>query len=225
MLNLKCLPQKIMFFIFLALSLQIKAEPLRVGVNDLLAAHLPVKTVEIKSALIASGLPMDFQTLPPRRSLLSAARGDIAIEAYRTPTAVSRYTALIKLEPAVDKQELWLAARTPRLCDINEEGRLLSTVVGVRGVRLYHQIYPDFKRYEVVNNLKAAAGMLAASRVDFALFPAEFITWLESVPNLDVHICNKEPYISFIFHSYIHEKYRWAVPAIEASYRNVFAVE
>lgn len=198
------------------------SRPLPIGVNNLLARKLPSKLAEIKLALDASGVEVEFHHLPGKRVLNSLVKGDIAIDVYRTPTAIEAFDDVIQLNPAVDVQHAWLITGQPELCQLNAEERRAYSVAGGRGVRLFKSLYPNFNRSVEMRDFFSVATMVTRGRIDFGVWPKTLIMKMQQRKNINLHICGDKPYRSFAFHSYIHKSYDWAIPEIEQSYRHFF---
>lgn len=196
--------------------------PLSVGVNTLLQDTLPAKVAEIQAALKGSGVDMEFKPLPARRSLQSVRKGLIAIDLYRTPVAVNDYTEIIQIKPAVDIQDFWLVTGKKELCALSAAERQPYSIAGLRGARLFQSIYANFKSLVEVPSFTFVATMLTAGSVDFGVWTREGITEAQKRKNISLHICGDKPYQSFVFYTYIHKDYSWAIPQIEQSYRKVF---
>ncbi len=178
------------------------------------------KLAQIERVINGTGLNVEYVTLPSERSLRALGSGDIAIGIYRQPSAVTEFKDLIQITPAVDSVHFWLEARTPELCNLPPKERFQRTVVGARGLRFFDDyIYPKFEKHMIVNDIRQITFTMAAGRADFSVRTRQLHT--EDQWN-KYNICDKTPFLTVKFYSYIHKKYSWALPKIIEAYQMEF---
>jgi len=216
-----------LLILILVFPLMSHAEKLIVGINEAIVAHhySPTTRNKIRSALNSTGLDLEFQALPGERILLSLARGDIAIATYRQARAMKEFPHLIQIQPAIEKRELFLFTTPSKSALCQSETKALSklSIAGILGARFFPAfVYPNFGSHSEVLSLEAAMKIVDVNRADFGLWSIEGILKTKSDNGLNVHICDEAPYLTLAFFSYIHPKYAFAIPKIEAAYRKEF---
>ena len=214
-----------LLIILLALPFTVHAETFIVGINETLIQNAPTIKDKITSTLNNTGLDLEYRILPAERVLLSLAKGDIAMATYRQPHAMKDFPHLIQIQPKVSKHELFLFTHPDHrsLCELESKAFAEHSIAGVLGTRLFPEfVYPNFKYHSTAMDIQAVVKMVSAKRADFGLWPIKYILKTESETGLDVHICDQAPYLVFNFYSYVHPKYAYAIPKIEAAYRKAF---
>lgn len=211
-------------FWLLFLPVVVDAEVLKAGIAEPMHNNFPEQIAEVQSALESSGLSFEYIKLPPKRSLALLKEGEIALDIFRHSFAFPASDDLIKVSIPVDEKtfRLFVSKNVAYLCKLSPFERQFRTVVGVKGARIFEDfIYKHFSAHTSAEDLPQLLALLKLNRFDYGIWEEEQIYQLSNAELEDIVVCSP-PYLNVKFHTYLSNKYAWALPYIEKSYRLAF---
>jgi len=169
------------------------------------------------------GYRIEFVSLPPARSLLMAARGDIDGDLLRQPLALKGYHSLIPVQVPLIKLDYWFHQLADRRCPTSERELKNLKPVGVLGLKYFDLIYNmSDVGFEQVADYGAAIKMLKAGRAGYlaALKHPRTQIWAERF-GTPLKVCLPRPVLSLEGYLILHEKHKDLIPQLETALASV----
>lgn len=212
-------------FIAAGLALQSTAsDTLIVSIPTTVSDNLPNITERIIQSLSNTDLEIDINHLPNKRSLLLLRQGKVALEFFRTPSVMSQYKNLIKLDPPIQslKFKMVTSANSPELCKKNEAEYHDLSMAGVLGIDIHNtHFFPKFKQHATIGNVISTVKFIAMQRADVSFLPDQMLVTVPENITDKLVVCDQN-FKDFPFHGHLHKDFLFAKEQLEAAIHSEF---
>lgn len=196
---------------------------LKLALSNVTLELMPVGIPKMEQAFRAAGLTVERINLPPKRSTLMAASGEIDGLFVRLQQYEDLYPTLTKVDVPVytGLARIWVNATTE--CPESPSGLKDLSTVYVLGYSSYFHIAEIALSPKIqVANFTQAFRMLLAGRADFLVAYQAVAEYFQEKLNLSIKACFEEPLMRLDYYTFLHQKHRHLVPKLEREYRKVF---
>lgn len=177
----------------------------------------------LKKAAAGQNINIQYKlNLPPSRSLISAANGNIGGDILRQPFAVEGLPSLIQVGVPIQRIKYWIWVLKTRSCPASEAQLSQLKPVGLLGLKFFDLIYRQSKvGFEQVNSIKALANMLKLERADFSMGQKESVAYISALTGIAFKTCFPRPFISLDGFMYLNKKHQALVPLLEQAFKTL----
>lgn len=204
-------------------SQESKMVRIKIGTRDrLLKQLLPDTAARLKNIAKHAGIDIDYVTLPAKRALTMAVRGETDGDFLRHPVIESEHPSLLRVDVPLNMMDYRVWVHEDVSCMENIDALEALKPIGLRGVKFYEKyIYPRARNgFEVVNTISQAFRMLQTGRADYLVNDKMIISYFSQQTGISLKPCLEEPLFSMPMYLYLHESKRDLIPILEKTLRN-----
>lgn len=206
-------------WIFIA---QLHANEFPVAIGSTAYNNMPGLAERVVHGLQEQGLDARLHVVPGNRALYLLQQGGVAIDIIRHEKVVEHYSQLRQINPPVINLHWSRITSSAAKENCTKPGKDL-TVVGVKGIPAFEGvIVPQFRTITWAPTESNALRMISARRSDITYWIKNRLDSVYSDYKETLAVC-VENEINIPLHSYLHNRYQWALPKVEAAYKNLFS--
>jgi len=200
---------------------QLHANEFPVTIGNTAYNNMPGLAERVVKALQEQGLDAKLKVMPGNRALKLLQQGRFALDIIRHAEVVENYSQLKKISPQVINLQWSRITSSAEKENCTLPGKNL-TIIGVEGIPAFEGvIVPEFKSISWAPTEDSAFRMISAQRSNVTYWMKNRLESLRENYATSLIVC-AENEINIPLHSYLHKRYEWALPKVEAAYANLF---
>jgi len=200
---------------------QLHANEFPVTIGNTAYNNMPGLAERVVKALQEQGLDAKLKVMPGNRALKLLQQGRFALDIIRHAEVVENYSQLKKISPQVINLQWSRITSSAEKENCTLPGKDL-TIIGVEGIPAFEGvIVPEFMSISWAPTEDSAFRMISAQRSNVTYWMKNRLEGLRENYATSLTVC-AENEINIPLHSYLHKRYEWALPKVEAAYANLF---
>jgi len=200
---------------------QLHANEFPVTIGSTAYNNMPGLAERIVKALQEQGLDATLKVMPGNRALKLLQQGRFALDIIRHAEVVESQSQLTKISPQVINLQWSRITSSAEKENCTLPGKDL-TIIGVEGIPAFAGvIVPEFKSITWAPTEDIAFRMISAQRSKVTYWMKNRLDSVHNNYATSLTVC-RENEINIPLHSYLHDRYEWARPKVEAAYANLF---
>jgi len=201
---------------------QLHANEFPVTIGNTAYNNMPGLAERIVKALREQGLDAKLKVMPGNRALKLLQHGSFALDIIRHAEVVENYSQLRKINPKVIDLQWSRITSSAAKENCILPGKDL-TIIGVEGIPAFEGvIVPEFKSITWAPTEESAFRMISAQRSKVTYWMKNRLDRVHKDYPTSLTVCTQNE-INIPLHSYLHKRYEWALPKVEAAYANLFS--
>jgi len=201
---------------------QLHANEFPVTIGNTAYNNMPGLAERVVKALREQGLDAKLKVMPGNRALKLLQQGRFALDIIRHAEVVENHSQLRKISPKVISLQWSRITSSAEKENCTSSGKDL-TIVGVKGIPAFEGvIVPEFRSITWAPTEDSAFRMISAQRSKVTYWMKNRLDSVHKNYATSLTVC-AENEINIPLHSYLHKRYEWALPKVEAAYANLFS--
>jgi len=200
---------------------QLHAAEFPVTIGNTAYNNMPGLAERVVKALQEQGLDAKLKVMPGNRALKLLQQGRFALDIIRHAEVVENYSQLRKISPQVINLQWSRITSSAEKENCTLPGKDL-TIIGVEGIPAFEGvIVPEFMSITWAPTEDSAFRMISAQRSKVTYWMKNRLDSVREDYASTLTVC-AENEINIPLHSYLHKRYEWARPKVEAAYESLF---